>query len=147
MPFINGRFYMNPAYGRAIERARRTSGIWSEELPESAGAPLQEQNLSNEGAPSDGQQQSSGEHWVTIDGHHVLIDQAPSQQNSTEGTLHAERKRQLSARDKSYLDKYYDAVTVLAKKYNVDPASVSGLGVESASLLRGRICGLGMPSE
>ena len=22
MPFINGRFYMNPAYGRALERAR-----------------------------------------------------------------------------------------------------------------------------
>jgi hypothetical protein len=22
MPFINGKFYMNPAYGRAVERAR-----------------------------------------------------------------------------------------------------------------------------
>jgi hypothetical protein len=33
MPFINGKFYMNPAYGRAIERARRANEIWSEELP------------------------------------------------------------------------------------------------------------------
>ena len=40
MPFIKGRFYMNPAYGRAIERARRASGICSEELPEFARAPL-----------------------------------------------------------------------------------------------------------
>jgi len=33
MPFINGRFYANPAYGRALERARRSSsgGIWTEE--------------------------------------------------------------------------------------------------------------------
>jgi hypothetical protein len=36
MPFINGRFYANPAYGRALERARRASsgGIWSEDFPE-----------------------------------------------------------------------------------------------------------------
>jgi hypothetical protein len=36
MPFINGRFYANPAYGRALERARRSSsgGIWSEDFPE-----------------------------------------------------------------------------------------------------------------
>jgi len=36
MPFINGRFYANPAHGRALERARRASsdGIWSEDFPE-----------------------------------------------------------------------------------------------------------------
>ena len=33
MPFINGRFYMNRAYGRAIERARTANQIWSEEIP------------------------------------------------------------------------------------------------------------------
>ncbi|HXN73028.1 MAG TPA: hypothetical protein VN861_10805 [Candidatus Acidoferrales bacterium] len=66
MPFINGKFYMNPAYARAIERARRARGIWSEELPKFARAPLRGQNFSNEGTPSDGQQQGSGEHWVTI---------------------------------------------------------------------------------
>jgi hypothetical protein len=79
MPFINGRFYMNSAYGRAIERARRAGGIWSEELPEFARAPLQEQNFSNEVSSSGGQQQSSGEHWVTIDGRHVLIQGTPAE--------------------------------------------------------------------
>src|ERR1700683_5326452 len=39
MPFINGKFYVNPAYGRAIEKAR-----------------------ANE--PTDGDR---GGHWVTID--------------------------------------------------------------------------------
>ena len=36
MPFINGRFYANPAYGRTLERARRSNsgGIWSEDFPE-----------------------------------------------------------------------------------------------------------------
>jgi hypothetical protein len=36
MPFINGRFYANPAYGRALERARRSNsgGVWSEDFPE-----------------------------------------------------------------------------------------------------------------
>lgn len=52
MPFINGKFYMNPAYGRAIEHARKAGGIWSEERPEFAGAPLQKQNFSNEGSPA-----------------------------------------------------------------------------------------------
>jgi hypothetical protein len=36
MPFINGKFYMNPAYCRAIERARRANDIWSEQFPEFA---------------------------------------------------------------------------------------------------------------
>ena len=35
-------------------------------------------------------------------------------------------KAQLSARDKTYLDKYYDEVVRLAKAYKVDPASGSG---------------------
>jgi hypothetical protein len=80
MPFINGKFYMNPAYGRAIERARKAGGIWSEERPEFAGAPLQKQNFSNEGSPSNAQQQSSGDHWVTINGRHVLIQGTSAEQ-------------------------------------------------------------------
>lgn len=76
MPFIKGKFYMNPAYGRAIERARSANGIWSEELPEFAGAPLQAQNFYSDGLLSDAKEKSSGEHWVTIDGHHVLIDES-----------------------------------------------------------------------
>ena len=52
MPFINGRFYMNPAYGHAVERAR--------------GA----QTTSNQ---HESQQQDEEARWVTIDGRHVLI--------------------------------------------------------------------------
>lgn len=47
MPFINGKFYMNPAYDRAVENARANES-------------------------TDGDQ---GGHWVTIDGHHVLIQE------------------------------------------------------------------------
>jgi hypothetical protein len=47
MSFINGKFYMNPAYGRAIENARA--------------------NESTDGG--------QGGHWVTIDNHHVLIQE------------------------------------------------------------------------
>lgn len=46
MPFVNGKFYINPAYGRAIENARA-----AEELSH----------------------REEDEHWVTIDHRHVLI--------------------------------------------------------------------------
>ena len=52
MPFINGKFYMNPAYGRALEDARA-----SEEASRH----------------SDSGQRGPGSHWVTINGDHVLI--------------------------------------------------------------------------
>lgn len=32
MPFINGRFYANPAYGRALERARQADAESESEL-------------------------------------------------------------------------------------------------------------------
>jgi len=50
VPFVNGRFYMNSAYGRAVERAR-----------------------SAQGNPNQPAQQGSAPHWVTIQGHQVLI--------------------------------------------------------------------------
>jgi rare lipoprotein A (peptidoglycan hydrolase) len=53
MPFINGKFYMNPAYGRAIENARADEAASGQRDPQ--------------------QQQVSGTHWVAIDGRHVLI--------------------------------------------------------------------------
>jgi rare lipoprotein A (peptidoglycan hydrolase) len=53
MPLINGRFYMNPTYGRAVERAREAATSSSE---------------------------GPGEHWVTINGHHVLIHEKNGQQ-------------------------------------------------------------------
>ncbi len=46
MPFLNGKFYMNPAQGRAAERAR------------------EQQHLDPPDASS---------RWVTIHGHHILI--------------------------------------------------------------------------
>lgn len=54
MPFINGKFYMNPAYGRALENARASEATSSQ---------------------PDRQQRDSGAHWVTIDGRHVLIQE------------------------------------------------------------------------
>lgn len=54
MPFINGRFYMNQAYGRALENARASEASSSQ---------------------ADRQQRDSGAHWVTIDGRHVLIQE------------------------------------------------------------------------
>jgi len=59
MPFINGRFYMNPAYGRAVERTRGPQAA-----PERSGP----------------QQQGQGAHWVTIDGKHVLIHETQAGQ-------------------------------------------------------------------
>jgi hypothetical protein len=105
MSLINGRFYMNPAYGRAVEAARAA------------------ENASEHGGLN---QEGEGGHWVTIDGRHVLIPQAQ-----------APRPQELSARDKAYLDKYYDAVAALAKVYNVDPTLVLGVGIESGFASQG----------
>jgi len=58
MPIINGRFYINPAQGRAVERARTAQAA------RNAAPRLREQD-----------QERSG-HWVTINGRHVLIDAA-----------------------------------------------------------------------
>ena len=95
MPFIKGRFYMNPAYGRAIERARRANGVWSEELPEFAGTPLRKQNFSNDVSPSDAKEKSSGAYWVTLEGRHVLIEQTPTERART---IHPEAKKRDTSR-------------------------------------------------
>lgn len=54
MPFLNGRFYINPAHGRALEAARVAN-------PTQAN-PSHEDTDRNAG------------HWVTIKGRHVFID-------------------------------------------------------------------------
>ncbi len=54
MPFVNGRFYINPAHGRALERARLAE------------------------AERDAQQQDEAGHWVTISGNHVWIRDTPA---------------------------------------------------------------------
>jgi len=107
VPWINDRFYANPAYGRAVERARS--------------------------AETNADEPEAGTHWVTIDGHHVLMER----QHTTGGPHIKPKKASISARDKAYLDKYFEAVQALAKKYGVDPALVLGLGSESGFATRG----------
>ncbi|MGA8013971.1 MAG: CHAP domain-containing protein [Candidatus Acidiferrales bacterium] len=55
MPFVNGRFYANPAHGHALERAR-----------------IAEDGFSAPDRSDLGQEQ--GGHWVTIDSRRVLVD-------------------------------------------------------------------------
>ena len=62
MPFVDGRFYMNPRYGRALEHARAI-----------------------ENSVGDQHYHDAAVHWVTIDHRHVLI-QEPSGTNA--GTSH-----------------------------------------------------------
>jgi hypothetical protein len=50
MPFINGRYYINPVYGRAVEHARAA-----------------------EAARGNSQSEGQDSHWVTIGGRHVLV--------------------------------------------------------------------------
>ena len=58
MPFINGKFYMNPAYGRAVENVRRGGAVPSlNAAPHSQGS---------------GREDRDGR-WETINGNHVLI--------------------------------------------------------------------------
>lgn len=54
MPWVNGRFYANPAYGRGLERIRA----------DEAGPTLEDKKAGGE---------NSGGRWVTIDGRHVFI--------------------------------------------------------------------------
>lgn len=59
MPFIRGRYYMNPVYGRVIENARASE------------SPLR---------PVTANQQQTGSRWVTLNGRHVLIHEAQAGQ-------------------------------------------------------------------
>jgi rare lipoprotein A (peptidoglycan hydrolase) len=55
MPFIGGKFYLNPAYGRGVERVRALETVPGRDHSE---------------------EQGPGAHWVTIDHRHVLIREA-----------------------------------------------------------------------
>jgi len=70
----------------------------------------------------------------------MLLSQQQATEAKQSGQANSQRARkqhrdqnhpQLSARDKAYLDKYYDAASALAKEYNVDTALVLGVGAES----------------
>jgi hypothetical protein len=58
VPFINGKFYMNPAYGRSLEDARASEATGGDH----------------------------GGHWVTINGRHVLIPEETPERRATGGT-------------------------------------------------------------
>lgn len=73
MPFINSRFYLNPTYGRALERARATEPT-----------PRNQVSRGTEG------------HWVTIDHRHVLIHE-PVGQNAR-GASHEGRPANVKRR-------------------------------------------------
>ena len=82
MPGINGKFYANPLYGRALERARMAEAghIWSEDYPELEPQYAWQQDLAsdehNAEAASQDRERRDGAHWVTIGHRHVLIDEA-----------------------------------------------------------------------
>ncbi len=64
MPIINGRFYIDPAYGRAVERARIAQA-------------------EPKAIPGNREQEQEGRgHWVTISGRHVLIHEAQAGRTS-----------------------------------------------------------------
>lgn len=139
MPWVNGRFYANPLFGHALERARDAEGgrLWSEQFPEMGFEPVANQDPSKAVPKQTTSPQPQGrtqpkhqrdaDHWVTINGRRVLIHEPQGKALAS----------QLSDRDKSYLDRYYDAVDKLAKKYGVDPTLVLGLGLESGFASRG----------
>jgi hypothetical protein len=83
MPWINGRFYMNLAYGNAVERARMANAgkVWSEDDPELEQQPAQQYagKAARRGATRS--QPGENEHWVTINGIVTSVDSS--------GTVHA----------------------------------------------------------
>jgi rare lipoprotein A len=68
MPFINGKSYMNPAYGRAVERARANETVSSD-------------NAARQSQGREAHEDENG-HWVTIDGNHVLIQEGSAGRKS-----------------------------------------------------------------
>ena len=97
---------MNPAYDRArqgsqvagkaslgeIDRARMAEegGVGSEEIPEPEERPVRDENSDEsfwDDPPSGGtQQQDSNARWVTINGRHVLVQEAQAQQQISESS-------------------------------------------------------------
>jgi hypothetical protein len=67
VPFINGKFYANPAYGRALENARIADLVGRNDTPVEV-AQVAAKTRQPEPTP-----QGDDGHWVTIAGHHVFI--------------------------------------------------------------------------
>lgn len=74
MPWINGTYYLNPAHGRARERARRAEAQRQATRPASDDTRTGDPRQSNATLPQRGTDDDG--HWVTIDHRHVLIHEA-----------------------------------------------------------------------
>lgn len=61
MPWVNGRFYANLLYGRALERAREFDR--DKASPDSKDRQLESREA------------DANAHWVTVNGHHVFINE------------------------------------------------------------------------
>ncbi len=121
MPWINGRFYANPLFGRALERARAAESgrVWSEQYPELGFEPIADQperrsaGPANPGAassPSQSKQQSDADRWVTIDGKHVLIHETEPLPTSGDASIYADRfEGKLTASRESFRQSGYTA--------------------------------------
>lgn len=68
MPFVNGKYYMNPFHGVALARERLRAADGQDAEPEIVSAT--------------GAQPRRGDHWVTIDHRHVLIEEANGARDS-----------------------------------------------------------------
>jgi len=128
MPFINGKYYMNPAYGRALEAARAKDlakrhdvhpFARQSDLTDRYGASTPEDTLLiSEQDRKLGRRdlaRNSG-HWVTIDGHHVLI------QESHEGRVPYDKPR--NKREAKLANIVYNETSSL----RVDPRAKPGDG-------------------
>jgi len=90
MPFVNGRFYMSPAYGRAVEQARAAEATTNQHGP---------------------QHQDQNAHWVTIDGNHVLMRETQAgraQHRARERKSLSSKGLNFIKRQEGYSDKVYE---------------------------------------
>jgi hypothetical protein len=68
---------------------------------------------------------------IAADSDYDVPEALQEQLNTSSASLADAGEPKLSTRDKTYLDKYYDVVNEMAKKYFVDPTLVLGIGAES----------------
>jgi len=125
MPFVNGKFYMNPAYGQAAERARAA-------------------HAASDHAAANPQDQDA--HWVTIGGKHVLIQEMQPGQ-AQHGTQKLTKKSENAILESSLTAEqavaFEDAVADAGKKYGINPNILVGIAVKESSLRPGYETNLG----
>jgi rare lipoprotein A len=138
MPWINDRFYANPLFGRALERARMANAgqVWSEQYPELGFQSAADQNLasskpnqaptSQTPGPSQPKQKGSIDRWVTIDGKHVLIHEtkggAKGLPDSGQASIYADRFEGLrTANNETFRQAGFTAALLPRSRWQVVP--------------------------